>query len=254
MKKRIAFFIGFLFGFSILYGAITGEQILKKVDERMIGEKSPQDLKAVMTMKIMSSSGTEKVRKLKTWSKNNPGDKDDWRMMKFMSPPDVENMGFLVRSDDQMYLYLPEFRRIRRIASHNKTESFVGSDFSYEDMGTSGFAEFYKAVLVEENDEEWVLELIRKKGADKPYPRIKMWVSKQSQLPSKMEMYDEDGTLWKVMEEKNEKVNQYWISVKIIMHNKKEGSWSSLNMDNIKVDQGIEDEIFTRRFLKRRVK
>lgn len=257
MRKIIYLAAGLIFicfSFNWSFGEnIAAEEILKRVDQRIGGDKAPRDVESTITMKIVSSSGNQRIRKLKAWSKNNQN-KDDWRMMKFISPPDVEDMGFLVLSDDQMYLYLPEYRRVRRIASHNRTESFVGSDFSYEDMGSSEFSKNYNPELIEENEQEWVLELTKKEGSEKPYQRVKMWVSKKYVLPIKMEMYDESGNLWKIAEENYKKVDDYWISSKIIMKNKKEDSWSSLQMENIKVDQGLESEIFTLRYLKRRVK
>jgi len=242
-----------IFVLNLSIWTITGSEVLKKVEERMIGEKAPKDMEAIMSMIIVSSKGSKKVRELKAWTKNNINE-DDWRVMKFLSPPDIKNVGFLVLSDEQMYLYLPEFRRIRRIASHNKKESFMGSDFSYDDMGTSGFTRYYEAKLIKEDDKEWVLELSRKPKTDKPYKRIKMWVSKESELPSKMEMYDNSDELWKVSEEENKKIGEYWIPFRINMKDVKNNSFTELEMKDIKVDQGLEKEIFTNRFLRRRVK
>lgn len=204
MKKLIFIFFSLFLILNFNLWAITGKEILKKVEERTIGERAPKDVEAIMSMTIVSSKGKKKIRELKVWSKNNI-DKDDWRVMKFLSPPDVRNVGFLVLSDDRMYLYLPEFHRIRRIASHNKKESFMGSDFSYEDMGTSGFTRFYDAKLLSENENEWVLELTRKSGVSKPYSKIKMWVSKEIEIPFKMELYDDSGKLWKLAEQEAKK-------------------------------------------------
>jgi outer membrane lipoprotein-sorting protein len=253
MKNRVFLGVSFVLILSIFIWGETGSTILKRVDERMIGAEAPKDVQTVMVMTIVSAKGREKKRELKAWSKNNL-DKDDWRVMKFLSPPDVRNLGFLVLAEDQMYIYLPEFRRLRRIASHSKKESFVGSDFSYNDLGTGGFSSFYEAQLAGEDEEAWIIELERKPAADKPYKQMKMWVSKESELPVRMELYDNSGNLWKVSEEENKKVGNYWIAAKITMEDKKKNTYTVLEMKDIKVDQGLEDEIFTQRFLKRRVK
>ncbi len=233
--------------------AITGKDVLKKVDERTVGSLAPKDLESLLTMTIVSPKGTKKVRKIKAWTKNNV-DKDDWRVMKFLSPADVKGVGFLVLSDDQMYLYMPEFHRIRRIASHNKKESFMGSDFSYDDMGTSSFSQHYNAKLVKEDSKQWLLELTRKPGSDKPYKTIKMWVSKETELPTRMELYDNAGKLWKVLEQESKKVGKYWIPYKMTMKNVKKGSYTVIELEQIKVDQNLPDKIFSKRFLKRRVR
>ena len=72
-------------------------------------------------------------------------------------------IGFLVLAEDSMYIYLPEFHRTRRIASSNKKDPFMGSDFSYEDMGTSAFSQYYDPKLLKESAEEWQLELLQEK-------------------------------------------------------------------------------------------
>ena len=251
-KKTIIFSIFFLLS-ALLGWSLTGNEILKKVDARTVGSEAPEDVQMIMTMKIVSPSGSEKVRELKTWTKNNENE-DDWRLMKFISPPDVRDVGFLTLSDEQMYLYLPEFHRIRRIASHNKSDSFMGSDFSYEDLGISSFEKYYDAELIKEEDDSWLLKLSKKPDADKPYELIEMWVSKESNLPLKMKIYDASGDLSKETIQESRSFSPYWIPVKITMRNIKEGSRTELNMDEIKTDQGLDSEIFTPRFLKRSVR
>ncbi|MFW6140199.1 MAG: outer membrane lipoprotein-sorting protein [Acidobacteriota bacterium] len=252
-KKLIIICLSFCL-FSIGFSwDVTGNEILRKVDALSVGDESPKDTQMNMSMKIVSPSGNQKIRELRTWTKN-ISDQDDWRLMKFVSPPDVRDVGFLALSDEQMYLYLPEFRRIRRIASHNKSDQFMGSDFSYEDLGVTSFQKCYEAEIINEEDDSWVLKLSKKPEADKPYEKIEMWVSKESNLPTKMKLYDSSGDLWKEELQENKSFDSYWIPVKITMKNIKEGSWTELTMKEIKTDQGLDSDIFTPRYLKRRVR
>lgn len=252
MKKRLFLFFS-LFSFFV-YGifGLTADNILKSVEERTIGAKAPKDIEAIMIMKIHRGDSV-KIRKLKVWTKNIQK-RDDWRIMKFISPADVKNVGLLTLSEKEMYIYLPEFHRIRRIASSNKKDSFMGSDFSYEDLSTGGFSKNYNAEILKEDSEFWTLKLVRKKGIKKPYSKIILKVDKKSYMPVKMELYDNDGNLWKIAEEKNKKINNYYITTYIKMEDKKKGSWTSLELENIKLDQNLSKKFFTKRFLKRRVK
>jgi len=233
-----------------VYSQDRGKEILKKVEEQTIGSKAPSDIQAEMVMVIRSAKGSEKKRELLLWTKNNPA-ADDWRLMKFLNPADIKDLGLLVLADDQMYLYLPEFQRVRRIASHNKKESFVGSDFSYEDLGTSGFSAFYRPKFKEESDKNWVLELERKPEAKKPYSRIMMTVDKETNLPVRLELYDDSGELFKVETQESSQVGKYWIPVKFVMENVKAGTSTVLELRNVKVDLNLSGEIFTERNLKR---
>jgi outer membrane lipoprotein-sorting protein len=252
MKKRIILFFTFLsFSFALLFG-LSATDVLKKVEERMIGGKAPKDIEAVMVMEIHKGSSV-KIRKLKVWTKNNINS-DDWKIMKFISPADVKNVGFLTLSEDDMYLYLPEFHRIRRIASSNKKDSFMGSDFSYDDLGTTNFSKNYKPELVKENDKIWVLKLIRKNGVKKPYKKIILTIDRTTYMPISMDMYDDSGVFWKKAEERTKKIGSYNIITFIKMEDKRKGSYTTLELKDIKTDQNLSKKIFSKRFLKRRVK
>jgi outer membrane lipoprotein-sorting protein len=180
-------------------------------------------------------------------------DKDDDRLMKFLSPADVRDVGFLVLGGDTMYIYLPEFHRTRRIASSNRKDAFMSSDFSYEDLGTGEFAKSYDPSLKEEKPDAWILELRRKPGSDKTYLRIVMTVDKARSMAVKTELYDESGRLWKTAEQTPAQVKGYWISTRIRMTDHKKGSSTVLEMKDVKVDQGLGDDLFTERQLVRKV-
>lgn len=232
--------------------AADAKAILKDVDEHTIGQSAPKDMEADMVMEIHKGDSV-KTRELKAWSRNNV-EGDDYRLLKFRSPADVKNVGLLVLSEDSMYLYLPEFHRVRRIASSNKKDSFQGSDFSYEDMGASAFSDHYDPSLVKETDTAWVLQLDLKAGEKKPYQKIVMTVCKEKLMPLSMELYGEDGSLWKKMENKIEATGNYQIATLVRMEDLKKGSFTTITLKNIKVDQLLKTMIFTQRFLKRPVR
>jgi outer membrane lipoprotein-sorting protein len=225
--------------------------ILASVDARSGGSQAPKDMKSTMVM-TMVQGGSTKVRQIMAWSRINK-DKDDDRLMKFLAPADVRDVGFLVLGDATMYIYLPEFHRTRRIASSNRKDAFMSSDFSYEDLGTGEFAKSYDPVLKEERPEAWILELRRKPGADKTYPRIVMTVDKARSLAVKTELYDEGGRLWKTAEQTPVQVQSYWIATRIKMTDHKRGSSTLLEMKDLKVDLGLGDDLFTERNLVRKV-
>jgi outer membrane lipoprotein-sorting protein len=236
----------------ILLFSATADSILKKTEDKMIGKKAPKDIEAVMIMEIHKGSSV-KIRELKAWTKNNLNS-DDWKLMKFISPADVKNVGFLTISEDDMFLYLPEFHRIRRIASSSKKDSFMGSDFSYDDLSTTGFSKNYIPEIIKETDTLWILKLSKKKGVKKPYSKIILHISKKTNLPVIMEMFDNSGNLWKKAEEKTKNIGEYDVVSFIKMKNMKKGSWTTLELKDIKLNKGLSKKIFSKRFLKKRVK
>jgi outer membrane lipoprotein-sorting protein len=249
IKKNILLFLP-VFCLAVSLPAADAVALLKGMEENTMGANAPRDMEVDMVMTIQDGKNI-RVREIHAWSRN-IADKDDLRVLKFLSPADVKDVGFLVLDEDSMYIYLPEFHRTRRIASSSKKDPFMGSDFSYEDMGTSAMSKNYSPKPLKESDAEWQLELFRKPGADKPYARIVLTISKANTMPVRMELYDAAGNLGKVAEESAQPVGKYWIMGRIKMTNVKKGTSTVLEMKNIKTDQGLKDEIFSERFLKKK--
>ena len=159
-------------------------------------------------------------------------------MIKFLSPADVKGLAFLDLPDDIMYLYLPAFKKTRRIASHVKNTNFAGTDFTYDDMASVNFADDYvpeslgsrkekgMTVITGEKGKEWiekefdnyVLELTPKKGVKKDYSKLIMTVRKDNFYPVEIEFYAKDGKLRKVARSRKlEKEEGYWVAKEVEM-------------------------------------
>ncbi len=234
------------FTYSLIAQTFSGNQILKKVEDTMLAPKSTV---ADATMILIDKRGKQKVRKVKMWTK---GKKK--RVVKFLKPADVKGVGFLVLSDNDMYLYMPAFKKIRRIASHVKHQSFMGTDFSYDDISTTEYTKHYTGKLLKETDKEYIIEAKRKKSSDKEYDKLKMWVDKTSFLPTKVEMYKKNK-LKKVMKNnKIEKIGKYWMATDIVMTNVKKKHKTAFKLENLKFDKAVSARIFTKRYLKRGVR
>ena len=108
-------------------------KIMEKVDQRYDGD----DRTSEMIMILIDKNGKKRERRLKVFSLDRG--EDTWSASFFISPQDVKDTGFLSydydnTTEDEQWLYLPALHKVKRIASNDKTSSFMGSDFSYADL------------------------------------------------------------------------------------------------------------------------
>jgi outer membrane lipoprotein-sorting protein len=231
---------------------LSALEILKKADSVA---NAPQDQEITLEMILIDKNGKEKKREAKMWQKGS-----DKRMIKFISPADVKGLAFLDLPDDVMYLYLPAFRKIRRIASHVKNTSFAGTDFTYDDMAAINFADEYDPEFVASEPEEerasfeyYKLELRPKKGINKDYSKLVMRIRKDNFYPIEIRYYSKQGKLWKAMERRKlEKKGKYWEAKEAEMCDLKKEHRTKMIVLHSKFDQDLKDELFTRRYLKRK--
>jgi outer membrane lipoprotein-sorting protein len=228
---------------------LTADQIMQKVDTRII----PQDMTAMMKMDLISKKGNVRSRAMKTYRMS-----DDKQIMWFLEPADVKGSSFLRLShddrDDDMWLYLPAFGKVRRIASHAKKGNFMGSNFTYEDLGDRKLKDYTYKLLKEEtigNKACWVVESIPKPHLTTDYAKIISWVWKDDYLAVKEEFYDKKGNLKKVMNVDLQRVDKYRVPSKITMEDLKSSHKTELIFDQIKVDTGLKDEIFSTNYMTR---
>lgn len=224
--------------------AIDASAILAKMDDVT---NAPKDQQMNMKLILIDKSGQEKTREMAMFQKGS-----DKRFAKFLSPADQKGIAFLSLPDDIMYLYLPAFKKTRRIASHIKNTKFAGTDFTYEDMEAKKYSEKWNPVLLRKEADSYVLQLNPKEGMKSDYSKLIMWVRTDNFCATKIEHYDKANKLCKVMvREKIEKVKEYWVSKELQMEDLKENHKSKMVLEDVKFDNGLSDDIFTERYLSR---
>jgi outer membrane lipoprotein-sorting protein len=241
----------FAFGCGTEAADLTGSEIIDRVDTMMQSES--KILKERMI--ISNAAGQQRTREIQAWNKRT-SDKDNM-LVRFLAPADVAGTSFLMVGDD-MWLYLPALGKVRRIAGHARKGSFMGSDLSYEDMeelGSLGFASSYEAKLIgtEEASGEavYALELLPK-AKDLTYLKLCMWVSQKTYLPRRIEYYDQDGKLLKVLITSNiHAVQDRWVAGEMQISNVQTGTKTTLEVKDVTFQEEIDDSIFSTRNLER---
>lgn len=220
----------------------TADEIMKKVDDCVV----PNDMKSIMKMNLIDKKNTVRQRDLKTYKLS-----DKKTMMWFLSPADVKGSSFFKINnddkDDDMWIYLPALGKVRRIASSATNGSFMGSDFTYEDMGDRNLTDYTYSLLKEETLNEkqcWVIESTPKAGVSTDYSKIVSWVWKDEYISVKEESYNKKGVLKKVKTVELTKIKTYWMPKKTVMEDLSATHKTELLFDKIEVDTGLDPKIF----------
>ena len=132
--------------FSVHAFGLTGEEVAMEVEKARRGFS---DSKSRLVMTLINASGAKSLREMSNKMLEKPKDsktEGDKSIIVFLSPADVKGTGLLTyerldREDDQ-WLYLPALRRVKRIASKNKSGSFMGSEFAYEDISAQSLEKY----------------------------------------------------------------------------------------------------------------
>jgi len=232
---------------------LTGSQIIEKAYNLPTGD----DQTSVLTMTLTNKSGQTRVRKIQQYTKD-LGDTEK-SIMFFLSPADVKNTSFMNwsydsdKSDDQ-WIYLPALKKIKRISSDSKNDYFMGSDFTYDDLGDRKLdADNHKFIKEETIDGQvcYVVESVSK-DEDYMYSKTKTWIRKDNFIGKKKEFYDEDGDLLKVLSiKKVENISGLWIISHSEMKNVQKNHKTSMQLSAIKVNTGVSASKFSERMMMR---
>jgi len=254
--KAIIIALIFAGGFSaqVMAQELSGRDIIEKVYNRPTGDDQTSDL----TMTLINKSGSERVRKIKQFTKDF-GDVEK-SIMFFVSPADVKNTSFMnwtydddSKSDDQ-WIYLPAIKKTKRISSDSKSDSFMGSDFTYDDLGDRKLdADTHNRLADETIDgvEYYVVESISK-DEEYMYSKTKTWVRKDHFIGLKKEFYDEDGELFKVLEVKKfEEIDGIIVITNSQMVDTNRDHRTSMVLSNVKINTGIPSSKFSERMMTR---
>lgn len=112
-------------------------------------------------------------------------------------PGDVKGMHFLVQSPSEMYIYLPAFKRVRRIAGHVRNQGFLGSGFTYDDLGISRWSKSYTVKLVKTTAKHYWLELRAIKGKGALYAHLRMSIRRDIHYAESFRYYNIHGKNYK---------------------------------------------------------
>jgi outer membrane lipoprotein-sorting protein len=233
---------------------LAGLQIIENVYNRETGN----DMQGDLTMSLINSRGDQRVRKIKQFIKDF-GNMEK-KIMFFVAPADVRNTSFMSWSydeagkDDDQWIYLPALKKVKRISSDSKSDYFMGSDFTYDDLGDRHPTDDTHKILREETvDGEacYVVESISKDD-EYIYSRTVSWIIKDKWIGLKKEFYDEDEELLKTLTvKKYDKIKNYWTILSSKMHNVQKDHTTKMELANVKLDTGIPANKFTERMMKR---
>lgn len=211
-----------------------------------------------MEMLLRNRHGEESRRRIRVSTLEVAGDGDKGLTV-FDEPADVKGTALLTFShktaDDDQWLYLPALARVKRISSANKSGSFMGSEFSYEDIGSQE-VEKYKYKYLRDDTLEGKLCFVIERYPVSPhsgYTREVVWIDQDQYRALKVEYYDRKQSLLKTLTWSGYRqyLGKYWRADEMFMQNHQNGKSTRLTWSNYKFRVGLKDADFNEASLKR---
>jgi hypothetical protein len=233
--------------------ALTNIEIAQKSDNITDGFESSI---AQTEMILINASGQKSTRELEM--KTLEGENGDKTISTFLTPADVKGTKTLTHEhtdrDDDQWLYLPALKRVKRIASSNKSGSFMGSEFSYEDIGNQNYNKFTyddKVEEVELNGVKCYKGTRIPKDENSGYTKQISWIAMDSFLLQQVEYYDRKSELLKTaLFSDYKQIDGIWRVGRIEMKNHQNDKSTILIWKDEKVKAGLTDKEFNKRVLK----
>ncbi len=238
--------------------SLRGLEIFQEADRRQSGF---QDMLVNLTMVLRNRKGAAVERKLDLKQLEVP-EGGDRLMVVFNTPKAIRGTallshGQLTREDDQ-WLYLPALKRVKKIASRNRSGPFLGSEFSYEDLSTQEVVKYsYEFVREEACGEQNCLVVERKPGPNlySGYLRQVFWIDTEHYRTLKVDYYNRGDRLTKTLigsdfqqfalagvGEDGESGRSIWKTRRMMMTNHVTGKSTELKWDNFKFGSGLSAE------------
>ncbi len=235
---------------------LSAEAIITKAQQ--ISHYSGNDMKARVLMQLINKDGKERIREMTMLRLNADEVGEQKFFLYFHKPGDVRDMTFMVwkhpRRDDERWLFIPAVKMVRRIAANDKRSSFVGSDFSYEDISGREVEDDTHSLEREEPVEgrtAFVVRSVPKDEKSSEFSYKLSWIDKESFVLWREEYYDRRDELYKAFTaDEVKQVQDHWTSIKRTMKNTQNGHRTEVTFLAVDYDVGLEDSLFSERYLR----
>jgi hypothetical protein len=224
--------------------AVSGDDILKAVDKRAAAFPTQS---YTATMELWNNGSKRKTLQFDMVMKNMTK-----QFITFTAPGDVAGMKILMTDPQTIFMYSPEFKKVRRVAAHAKSQGFLGSEFTPEDMAQANLSALFDAKLEGKSGAETTLTLTPKRDANSTYSKLEIVIDSTVGGVNKIRYFDSAGA------QVREQLRSDWTTINgqpfpqtIRMKNLKTGAETVIHLTDIDVETPIEDSLFSRRMLLR---
>jgi hypothetical protein len=241
--RSSALVLAALVGLGAVAHADEADDLLQRVD-RAIAPTT--DKVWAVTMRIMGTDG--EVREGKMLMLQGGLDK---RILRFLAPAQMRNTALLAIGAHDYYVFLGQEGRTRRLGSSAMNQSFLGADFTFEDLGSIYFRDLYTPHLAGKSGDDTVLELLPK--GDSSWSKLKLIVENHA-LVKRIEYYDKSGRhartqtrQWRQDQSKYET----WVPQRVLMVNELTHHATELLLQVADAEKTVPTDVFTLRGLQR---
>jgi outer membrane lipoprotein-sorting protein len=240
---------------------ISPVEIMKK--NYLVGKV--KDYRSKSQFRLIGQDGRERKRETETISKLKTGSTEAMRLVTFQMPADIKGTKTLMVEnsdrDDDIWVYLPALKKVRRLVSSNKKDSFAGTDFSYGDVIGHKVNEWNHKLIgqdsVDGRDSHVIESRPKNREVQKTagYSRRKSWIDKENFVALKIEAYDEPGKLLKrFTSQRVENVDKEagkWVPRLVTAENVQTGHRTIIEHVEFKGHVGLSDSQFSSRSLEK---
>lgn len=228
----------------------TGYEIAKMVDEK----PTPKDMSNTTKMVLTNSSGNARTNVMLSRSKDGNKKQIIW----FKEPKDDMGVSFLKiehsEKEDEMRMWLPAFKKVRRISAKKKGDAFMGSDMSYEDLTNRELNENDYERMKDETVGEidcYVLKITPKPVAESNYSYHISWIAKNGLFGVQEFSYDKRGQMNKKKNFTFQRLQDYFVIQRVFVEDVQKAHTTEITFTDVKVDSGINDDLFHEKNLDR---
>ncbi len=215
--------------------AQDAQAILAAMDKIMFLSK---DKSGKVTIILTDKDGNEKVREAEMFQKG-----PDKKLYRYTKPESQAGIATLSLPDGVMWMAMPAFEKPKRISMLSKSQSFTGTDFSYEDMATTPYSDRFTSKITSTGADDYLLDLIPISGKSN-YSKIILRVNKTNGYPIWMKFYNLQGRMFKEATYTYEKIGNYWNAKEVVMKDLEKNHSTTIRLTDVKFDQGLSDDIF----------
>lgn len=254
MRKKIILFAAIT---ALVTAGLAAEMSGMDVMEAVYNRPRGNGMTSELVMAITNARGSVRERSIQQYQLDENG--VEKKMMFFTAPADVKDTSFMTwsydsgQADDQ-WIYLPAMRRIRRIASDSKNDSFMGSDFTYEDMTLRHPDLDTHRVTGEEQIQgrRYLVVESTPREASREYSKTRSWIDPDTWVGIRKEFLDASGQVVRRLTVGDTRlVDGFRVITDMTMENLVKNSSTRIQMKDVAFNTGLNDDFFSERQMQR---